>query len=302
MASPGATRGPVLLFGATGWLGGLLCEEVKARGLEVAAARSRGEDAEAVEAEVRAAAPRLVLSALGRTHGSQGGTAYATVDYLELPGMLPVNLRDNLLAPLLLARVCQRLGVPCAILSTGCIYSGGGPAGFPEDAPPNFQGSAYSCVKAAADQLLRAFCADSALWFRVRLPLSRVPHPRNTLSKLLRYQHIHSSPNAMSVVDGPDGLLGLFLDLALAGHTGCFNGCNPGALTQDEVLQRYRARVDPAFAWTMKEGDGTRSQCELSSERLAGAAARLGRHLPPLPEALDELLEAWPRPAALRSL
>ena len=291
----------VLIFGMGGWLGGLVALEVEARGLAPVAALARGDDYAAVVAEVRRVRPALVFSALGRTHGRDGGARYDTIDYLELPGRLPENLRDNLVAPLVLAAACARAGVPFACLGTGCIF---GEGVHDEEARPSFAGSSYSAVKGAADELLRALFADSALWFRIRMPITHAPHPRSFLSKILRYERICSARNSMSVLDGPAGLLGLFVDMALAGYTGCYNGCNPGALSHDEVLEMYRSAVDPSFAWrnfTAEEQArvllAPRSNTELCSLKLRAAAAELGRPLPCLRSALASVLASH---AALR--
>jgi hypothetical protein len=161
-------------------------------------------------------------------------------------------------------------------------------------------------VKGVTDQLLRVLFADSALWFRIRMPLTHAPHPRSFLSKILAYERICSVPNSMSVLDGPDGLLGLFVDMALAGYTGCYNGCNPGVLSHNEVLEMYRDVVDPSFTWrnfTLEEQAlvlrAARSNNELCSEKLSAAAAELGRPLVPLRAAVLSVLRSLPRKPAM---
>jgi hypothetical protein len=279
----------VLVFGAGGWIGGLLREPVESRGLEYRAASCRADCAAAVRAELRAARPRLVFACVGRTHGP----GHNSVDYLEQPGKLPENLRDNLVAPLVLAHECQRAGVPFACLATGCIFEGGAHEAFAEDAAPNFHGSAYSCVQAAKDQLLAALFADSALWFRIRMPITHDLHPRSFLTKITRYERVCSAPNSMSVLDGAAGLLHLFVAMALAGYRGAYNGCNPGVLSHNEVLALYRDVVDPAFTWQNFSAQeqaqvlaAGRSNNRLCALRLQQAAAELGLPLPSLREAL----------------
>ena len=246
-----------------------------------------------------------VLAALGRTHGEEGGKAYGTIDYLELPGKLPLNLRDNLMAPLVLAGVCKRLGVHFASIATGCIFEAPDleriacedEPGFSEQALPNFVGSSYSAVKGVTDQLLAALFRDTALWFRIRMPLTHDLHPRNFLTKILSYEKICSVPNSMSVLDGRHGLLSLFLDMALAGYTGCFNGCNPGVMSHNEILGAYRDVVQPSLRWknfTLQEQAAVlaagRSNNRLCSAKLEKAAQELGAPLPSLPAAVTSLL------------
>ncbi len=294
----------VLLYGAAGWIGGLLRQAVEARGLACRAAEARADDAAAVRRELASARPRLVFAALGRTHGQAGGRVFPTIDYLEQPGKLPENLRDNLVAPLVLAGACREAGVPFASIATGCIFEAADLARlaeepFDDEAAPNFTGSSYSSVKGATDRLLHALFADSALWFRIRMPLTHDRHPRSFLSKIASYDKVCSLPNSMSVLDGEGGLLPLFLDMALAGYRGCYNGCNPGVLSHDEVLQMYREQVDPAFTWrnfTLAEQAqllaAGRSNNRLCARKLQRAAAELGRPLPELRQAVGGVLRA----------
>lgn len=295
----------VLVYGGGGWIGGMLKGVVEARGLRFEDATARGDDAEAVRAEVARMAPRLVFAALGRTHGVCGGRAFATIDYLEQPGKLVENLRDNLVAPLVLASACRDLGVPFASVATGCIFEAEDTEdivredlpGFADDAAPNFTGSSYSCVKGATDRLLHALFADSALWFRIRMPLTHDLNPRSFLTKIASYDKVCSVPNSMSVLDGDSGLLPLFVDMALAGYRGCFNGCNPGVLSHNDILAMYKAEVDPSFAWqnfSLEEQAAVlaagRSNNRLCSRKLEAAAVALGTPLPDLQTAVQGIM------------
>ena len=298
----------VLLFGAGGWIGGILRREVlPGLGLRCVAARARADDAAAVRDEVARHRPALVLSALGRTHGTHGGRAFGTIDYLEQPGRLPQNLRDNLAAPLVLAAVCRELGTPCAQLATGCIYEAAdleriaddSVPGFREQDAPNFAGSSYSAVKGATDSLLTQLFSDSTLFFRIRMPITHDLHPRSFLTKITTYERVCSVPNSMSVLDGPRGLLRLLVRMALAGKTGCYNATNPGVMSHGEMLELYRARVDPCFRWrsfSLQEQAGVlaagRSNNRLDTTKREAAAAELGEPLPSLREAVEGVMQA----------
>ena len=83
--------------------------------------------------------------------------------------------------------------------------------GISDEASANYFGSSYSTVKGATDSLLRLLFADSALWFRIRMPITHDLHARSFLTKITRYEKVCSMPNSMSVLDGPHGLLSLFL-------------------------------------------------------------------------------------------
>ena len=110
------------------------------------------------------------------------GRVFGTIDYLEQPRRLRENLRDNLLAPVTLAVLCREAKVPFVSIATGCLLEADAAAiadedqpGFDDDAPPNFFASSYSTVKGTTDSLLRLLYSESALWFRIRMPITHDP-------------------------------------------------------------------------------------------------------------------------------
>lgn len=296
----------VLLFGGGGWIGGLMVAVIQAEGLTCVVAQSRAENPEAVREELARVRPRLVFAALGRTHGKHEGAEFPTIDYLEQPGRLRENVRDNLLAPLTLATVCREGDVPFVSIATGCIFEAteedildDGQPGFGDEACANFFGSSYSTVKGATDALLRLLFTRSSLWFRIRMPITHDLHSRSFLTKITRYEKVCSMPNSMSVLDGPGGLLALFLKMGLAGYKGCFNGCNPGIMSHNEILRLYRDMVDGDFAWqnfSLEEQEQTlaagRSNNRLSHRKLEDAAKALDYPLPTLEEAITGVMHA----------
>lgn len=298
--------GKVLLFGGRGWIGGLMGPAVEAEGLCSVHAESRAEDPQSVREELARVRPRLVFAALGRTHGVHEGKAFGTIDYLEQPGRLHDNVRDNLVAPLTLAALCREADVPFVSIATGCIFEAAKEdimddkqPGFDDDAPANFFASSYSTVKGATDSLLHLLFADSALWFRIRMPITHDLHPRSFLTKIINYDKVCSMPNSMSVLDGPGGLLALFLKMGLAGYKGSFNGCNPGVMSHNEILASYRDVVDPSFEWrnfSVAEQDEVlaagRSNNRLDHRKLQAAANALDYPLSTLQAATASVMRA----------
>jgi len=113
-------------------------------GENVIEGKSRADNYEQTLKEIKEANANRVLCLIGRTHGP----GFANIDYLEQPGKLTENLRDNLTAPLNLALICQNQGIHLTYLGTGCIYEydenhpmGDSNKGFSEDDAPNFFGS-----------------------------------------------------------------------------------------------------------------------------------------------------------------
>lgn len=253
----GAREPRFLVLGERGWIGAQMVrilqkKHIQTVFLEPGARPEQG--AAQFEAALRELGVTHVVSLIGRTHGTTAsGRSFATIDYLEQPGKLAENVRDNLYAPLLVAAVCSRLGVHLTYLGTGCIFEydaehrlGDVSCGFGEADVPNFLGSSYSVVKGATDQLMQLLFGKHVLNLRIRMPITSESHPRNFVTKILGYAKICSVPNSMSNLDE---LLPLAVDLALRKTVGTLNFTNPGVISHNEVLEMYRSIVDPAFEW-----------------------------------------------------
>ena len=136
----------VLVFGAKGWIG----KQFILNSMHtIAEATSRAENYQDVLNEIKSLKPDCVISLLGRTYGTgPDGKLIPSIDYLELPGKLYENMRDNFYAPFNLATICDKLNIHFVYLGTGCIYTYTGDKRlFTEEDKPNFFGSGYSTVK-----------------------------------------------------------------------------------------------------------------------------------------------------------
>jgi len=244
----------VLVYGSRGWIGQQFVSILKQRGIRFHETSTRADDEGLVDDELETVQPTHVVSFIGRTHGVIGDQVFTTIDYLEQPGKLVENMRDNLFSPLVLATLCQRQGIHYSYLGTGCIFEydddhplhhheGTAAVGFDETSRPNFFGSAYSIVKGYTDRLLQF---HNVLNLRIRMPITGEINPRNFITKITRYENICSIPNSMSVL--PD-LLPLVLDMMENMTTGTINLTNPGAISHNEILEMYREIVDPHFTW-----------------------------------------------------
>ena len=87
----------ILIYGHRGWIGRKLTTLFADD--EVLGGEARVDDDAALDRELAAQRPERVVCCIGRTHGPGCGT----IDYLEQPGRLVDNVRDNLYAPLALA-------------------------------------------------------------------------------------------------------------------------------------------------------------------------------------------------------
>jgi nucleoside-diphosphate-sugar epimerase len=150
-----------LVYGTPGWIGGQCRELLNVAGQKVVSGR-RVATLKDVEDDIAAYKPDRVICALGRTYGE----GIPNIDYLEKPGKLKDNIRDNLLAPMFIAQATMQYSklsapIPTLYIGTGCIYEYENPNDlshpFTENDPPNFTGSSYSTVKGATDLLIDAY-------------------------------------------------------------------------------------------------------------------------------------------------
>ena len=244
----------VLLFGGNGWIGTKVFNLLVNQGLSVSKAECRADDQSAVLSEIdKIDGLTHIMSLIGRTHGTYEGVKIGTIDYLEKPGKLLDNMRDNLFAPLLLAEICKQKNIHFTYLGTGCIFEyddvhvlGDESSGFIESDTPNFFGSSYSIVKGYTDRLMHLLNDKNTLNVRIRMPITDEYNERNFITKITSYAKVCSLPNSMTVLNE---LLPVMIQLALEHKVGTVNLTNPGLITHNEILEMYKEIVDPSFTW-----------------------------------------------------
>lgn len=234
----------VLVFGSNGWIGGQFIKNTQHK---VVYATVRADNYDATYEEIKRVEPDCVISFLGRTYGMDNGKLIPSIDYLELPGKLKENMRDNFYAPFNLAQACERLGIHFIYLGTGCIYTYTDDKKiFTEDDVPNFFGSGYSTVKGYTDQVLRHF--SHTLQLRIRMPVSKLVSGRNLIDKLVAYPNICSIPNSMTVLDDMWGIIDTMI---LVKECGVYNLTNPGVAEHNWILQQYKEKINPQHIWKL---------------------------------------------------
>jgi len=247
----------IYLVGHKGWIGSMYLEELEKKNINCEHSDLRAETEE-IKIDIIEKNITHVVCCMGRTHGTFQEKKYTTIDYLENKETLPINLNDNLYAPLSLALFCDKNDIHFTYIGTGCIYeydkehgieSGNG---FKEDDKPNFFGSNYSIVKGFTNNLMKQ---TNALHLRIRMPITGSQNPRNFITKITTYEKICSIQNSMSVLDE---LIPLSVRMMINKETGTFNFTNPGSISHNEILEMYRDIVDPYFTWknfTIEEQD-----------------------------------------------
>lgn len=232
-----------LIFGRTGWIGGLVGQYLKEQGAKFEYANCRLEDRAAVISEIERVKPTHVLNAAGLT-------GRPNVDWCETHRV--ETIRSNVIGCLNLADVTSQRGIHMTYYGTGCIFHyddefpQGSGKGFKEADKPNFTGSYYSYTKAMVESLLKEF--PNVLTLRVRMPIVMdLTYERNFITKIIKYEKVIDIPNSMTVL--PE-LIPYSIEMARRKLTGIMNFTNPGAISHNEILQLYKDYIDPNFTWS----------------------------------------------------
>ena len=134
-----------LIYGRTGWIGGLLGKLCQSQGIDFSYGSGRLENRPSLEADLVAVNPTHVFNAAGVT-------GRPNVDWCESHKV--ETIRTNVVGTLTLADACREKGLVLINYATGCIFEYdsshplGSGIGFKEEDTPNFIGSFYSKNKA----------------------------------------------------------------------------------------------------------------------------------------------------------
>ncbi|CAF2083600.1 hypothetical protein BRARA_F01189 [Brassica rapa] len=243
--SSGSTQNPslkFLIYGKTGWIGGLLGQICEKQGIAFEYGKGRLEDRSSLLQDILTVKPTHVFNAAGVT-------GRPNVDWCE--SHKTETIRANVAGTLTLADVCREHSLLLMNFATGCIFEYdenhplGSGIGFKEEDTPNFTGSFYSKTKAMVEELLKEF--DNVCTLRVRMPISSdLNNPRNFITKISRYSKVVNIPNSMTVLDE---LLPISIEMAKRNLKGIWNFTNPGVVSHNEVLEMYRDYIDSDFKW-----------------------------------------------------
>lgn len=146
-----------LIYGKTGWIGGLLGKLCNEEGIAWEYGSGRLDDRISLLEDIRKARPTHVLSAAGVT-------GRPNVDWCESHKV--ETIRTNVVGTLNLADVCKEEGLYLMNFATGCIFEYdkehplGSGIGFKEEDKPNFIGSFYSKTKAMVINTSQSFISS----------------------------------------------------------------------------------------------------------------------------------------------
>ncbi|RZC56778.1 hypothetical protein C5167_015636 [Papaver somniferum] len=232
-----------LIYGRTGWIGGLLGPICDKQGISYEYGRGRLEERSSLMEDIQNVKPTHVFNAAGVT-------GRPNVDWCE--SHKTETIRANVAGTLNLADACRENGLLMINFASACIFEydaehpKGSGIGFKEEDVPNFAGSFYSKTKAMVEELLKEY--DNVCILRVRMPISSdLNNQRNLITKLSLYDKVVNIPNSMTVYDE---LLPIAVEMAKRNLKGVWNFTNPGAMSHNEILEMYREYIDQDFKWS----------------------------------------------------
>ena len=226
--------------------------------------------------------PKIIINCIGSTGKNN-------VDDCELDK--DMTLFANTFVPIILAEVALRNGIKLVHISSGCIFH----FDYAKDKPikenqiPGFFDLYYSRTKIYAERVLEVLAEKyNILIVRIRIPLDDRPHPKNILTKLIKYKKVIDIPNSVTYV--PDFVRAL-KHLIKIDAKGIYNTVNKGGLLYPYFLDLYKKYV-PEFSYKtieFKELKLVRSNLIMSTEKLEKSGFKVRK----INEVLQECIENY---------
>lgn len=185
--------------------------------------------------------------------------------------------RLNVISPLQVASVCNRLAIKYIHISSGCIYDGYD-RDYSEEDVPNFglfnHSSFYSKSKHAFETLSTHL---NLKILRVRMPVCYdVMSPRNYIFKIMKYRNLIDYQNSKTFIPDLCGFIEAMLEYGLNWNNGqdIYNVVNPESLTTKELVNILNQDETKYFRVTSNWVDigdldiiAPRSNCVLNGDK-----------------------------------
>ena len=239
-----------------GWIGNMLKDYLKAEILPI----------RIEEIQEPLTGYDVVINASGKT----------AIDWCEVNKM--GTFESNVLASVHLARM-----VPGKLVhfSSACVFESRTPDDVKdENSIPNPQ-CFYAETKLMAERLILEIKPDTLI-IRPRLLLSEVPHPRNTLDKLLKYSRVIDSLESVTVVED---MLPLIKQLIEEKASGVFHVVNEGLIRPSEIMTLYGSTFETIPKETLDKELATQGKARRTSVSI------VSNRIKPLPEIKARIIE-----------
>jgi len=230
---------------------------------------------------LKSAKPDWVINCAGFTGES--------VDDVELDYKTSSQVNWDL--PMMIGKACEVHAAKLIHISTGCMFMGGP---FNEADKPNFLENNYQRHKKLSEDYL----LNRKTWiYRIRMPFSEFPHPRNWLCKLEKYPKVMEGLNSVTWIDE---FAMRSWQLSNKAPHGIYHATQPGPVWTSEIAQMLAGKPKPRMTWDeLQEFHRThvyRSAAVLSSHKFENAYGAKGTSaLSAIEYCIGKLREKSPR-------
>ncbi len=214
-----------------------------------------------IEKLVKKYKPEMIINCIGHTGKHNVDDCEKAIDK---------TLLANSFVPILLLEICLRHNIKLVHISSGCIfhYNYGKQRPIEEGRIPDYYDLFYSRTKIYFENIMAQLKKPfNVLNIRIRIPLNGEPHPKNLLTKLIKYQKIIDAPNSITYI--PDFIKALKHLITINAH-GTYNIVLKGGLSYPRLMKAYQKLV-PKFQYTVipyKKLKLSRTNLVLSTKKL----------------------------------
>ncbi len=235
-----------------------------------------------VEALIKKYKPQVLINGIGHT-------GKRNVDDCE--AVVEKTLHANTYVPILMAEAALRHGIKLVHISSGCIYHFNYKKQQPiqEERAPDYYDLFYSRTKIYAEDMLMRLANGkhvNVLIARIRVPLDNTPHPKNLLTKLIKYRKVIDAPNSVTYI--PDFIKAL-QHLIARDAKGIFNIMLKDGLNYPDLMDIYAKKV-PGFKYDtidLKKLNLNRTSLLMSVHKLEKTGFKVRRVKDVLNECVD---------------
>ncbi|MFH1519952.1 MAG: sugar nucleotide-binding protein [Candidatus Omnitrophota bacterium] len=234
------------------------------------------------ERQIKKFKPKIIINCIGYTGRDN-------VDGCEFD--IDKTLAANTFSPIILTEAALRNKIKLVHISSGCIYHYDFEKNMPkrEKDIPDFSELYYSRSKIYAERVLDVFSERTkALILRIRIPLDNRPHPKNILTKLIKYRKVIDLENSITYI--PDFIQAL-KHLIKIDAWGIYNLVNAGRLSYPVLLDFYKKYV-PDFEYEVIDFEKlnlTRTNLILSTKKLKNTGFKVRS----IHEVLDQCVRSY---------
>lgn len=235
---------------------------------------------------------------IGAAINAAGYTGKPNVDTCELNKNDTIH--GNIEWPQILTDWCILNEIPLGHVSSGCIYVGKrkNGNGFTEEDEPNFtfkqdNCSFYSGTKAIAENIVSKW-EKSYVW-RLRVPFDENDHPRNYISKMLKYdKHLNAENSISNKQEFVKACIESFVNKV---PYGTYNIINTGYITTEQLIEKIKKTIGKDKVFNLINEDEfyktcaktPRSNCVLDNSKILN----VGIKMKTVDESLDYCLNNW---------